>query len=209
MNRCPICGTTDFPPQKTECLRDRREAVSRGEKCEINEATRGIVLQCSERLKDYDVTVTQQPDGELILDFQNPDFENLLDDETLRGVVLLLWDKEVPPDQIRRLRLDEPERVNGVIRDGIDSLRNGTGKLTQEFRSHVLRWFQVEEGDMAERLNALAALQREFEALAVAASDKEISDETDQRVFEFLERYEDQQLPLWSRIPRAIAGLEG
>lgn len=205
MIRCPICGTSDFSSAGTQCLRDRREAVSREEKCEIDAPTRGIVLQYSERLKDYDVTVTQQPDGGLILVFQNPDFENLVDDETLRGVVLLLWDNEVPRKQIRRLRLDEPEQIDAVIRHGIDSLRDGTGELTQAFRSYVRDVFQGRTGDRSHRLDAEAALRKDFKAL-VEAMDDSNWDDTDKRVYEIIRRFNDhEELPIWSQVLEAIA----
>jgi len=179
--------------------------VDREERCEIDEPTRVKVLEHSDRLKDYDVTVKPQQDGGLSLDF-----EGLLDDAPLREVVLLLWDNDVPPEQILRLRLDEPELIDGLIREGIDLLRHGTGKLTQEFRSHVLHSYQANEGDIAQRASAEAALQQEFEALVVATNDKDENwDETDKRVYKFMKRIEDQRLPLWAQIPRAIAGLEG
>ncbi len=205
MIRCPICGTSKFLPGETQCLRDRREAVGREDKCEIDEPTRSIVLQCSERLKDYDVTVTQQADGGLILDFQNPDSEHLLDDGALRWVVLLLWDNEVPPEQIRRLRLDEPQQIDAVIRHGSDSLRDGTGELTQAFRSFVRDVFQSRTGDRSHRLDAEAALRKDFKAL-VDAMDDSNWDDTDKRVYEIIRRFDDyEELPIWSQVLEAIA----
>jgi len=204
MIRCPICGTSDFPQGQTECVhRHHREGVDREVECEVDAVALAIVLRLSHRLKDYDVSVKQQ-DGRLILDFDD------LDDASLREIVLLLWDNEVPREQIHRLRLDEPEEVSAIVSDGIRLLRTGRGTLTQEFRSHVTHLFETEEGDHAQRASADAALHAEFDVLIAAiATEDENWDETDRRVFEFMRRFpEPQRLPLWALIPRAIGGLE-
>jgi hypothetical protein len=162
--------------------------VDREERCDIDEHTRATIVQYSERLKDYDVAV-KELDGGLVLDFDEP-----LDLASLREIVLLLWDNGVRKEQILLLRLDEPDQITQIIREGIDSLEHGTGKLTQAYRSYRRNWALFRRGTTPQRLSARNALGGDLKAMMEAMEDKENWDETDRRVSEILDRLDDQEL---------------
>lgn len=125
MLRCVKCGCSRLNSEKVGCVLCGGSPSLRTERCHINEDTKTILLAHAEELKTFDVTLEVE-EHKTLQKGVGPWLEaaafvlaaaDSLDHGVLRKLVVFLRDKKIAEDQIRRLRLDEPEKILAYYRE--------------------------------------------------------------------------------------------
>lgn len=126
--RCLECGCSRLDSHGLSCARCGKALGLRSERCWITEDTKAKLLAHPEELETFGVTLIKQPllgkssDSLAAIGLALSIAQTVLavaesfNPGVLRRLVLFLRnDLHIPDDEILRLRLDEPEKVLGVL----------------------------------------------------------------------------------------------